>query len=100
LYHAGIPDLHLVDEFDVADYFMNELDEHDEGHQFGFFYLVWPARVETGLSLSVPQALRDIYAEALSIRKSSPSAFAVQIRRGSKQSALIKAKPETISTRT
>jgi hypothetical protein len=73
--------LHFPDEFDVADYLMNELDEYDEGHEFGFFYLVWPARVEPGLPLSVPQALRDIYAEALSVRKASPSSFAVLIGR-------------------
>ena len=81
LYHAGIPSLHRPDEFDVEEFFINELEEYDEGHRFGFFCLVWPVRVEPSLPSYVPQALRDIYAEALSIRNASPNSFAVLIGR-------------------
>jgi hypothetical protein len=81
LYHAGIPSLHLPEEFDIEEYFMNELEEYDEGHQFGFFYLVWPARVEAGLPSSVPEAVRVMYAEALSVKTTSPNSFAVLIGR-------------------
>jgi hypothetical protein len=34
LYHAGIPSLHLPQEVDVEEYFMNELEEYDDGHRF------------------------------------------------------------------
>ncbi len=81
LYHAGIPSLHTPHEFDLEEYFMNEIEEYDEGHEFGFFYLVWPRRVEAALSSSVPEALRAIYAEAQSVRESSPHSFAVLIGR-------------------
>lgn len=80
LYHAGIPSLHIPDEFDLAHYFMNDLEEYDEGHRFGFFYLVWPARV-AGLPPSVSEAVRDMYAEALSVKRTSPNSFAVLIGR-------------------
>jgi hypothetical protein len=81
LYHAGIPSLHLPQEFDVEEYFMNELEEYDERHRFGFFYLLWPTRIETGLPSSVPEAVRVTYAEALSVKRTSPNSFAVLIGR-------------------
>jgi hypothetical protein len=81
LYHAGIPSLHFPEEFDVEECFMNELEEYDEGHQFGFFCLVWPTRVEAGLPSCVPEAVRVMYLEALSVKGTSPNSFAVSIGR-------------------
>ena len=81
LYHAGIPSLHIPEEFDLEEFFMNEVEEYNEGHKFGFFYLVWPARYEAALPSSVPKALREIYSEAQSVRGSSQHAFAVLIGR-------------------
>jgi hypothetical protein len=81
LYHAGIPSLHFPEEFDVEEFFMNEIEEYDEGHKFGFFLQAWPGRTTMSLPPSVPKIISDIYAEALSVKEISPNSFAVLIGR-------------------